>query len=70
VAQLADRLRGSGGGALRFWWRRIARIWPLQVVVLAVFVALAGVLAATGRNTDAYPGPNCRCTCCWCRTGG
>ena len=39
----------------RFWWRRVARIWPLHLLVLAGFVALAALLALTGRNTSDYP---------------
>ncbi len=51
-----DRLHGTGlAGAWRFWGRRIARIWPLHAVVLTVFVALALVLAITGRDTGMYP---------------
>jgi peptidoglycan/LPS O-acetylase OafA/YrhL len=51
-----ERLRGTGlSGALRFWWRRIARIWPLHAVILAVFVMLALALAITGRDTSMYP---------------
>jgi len=51
-----ERLAGQGlPGALRFWWRRLARIWPLHAVVLGACVALALVLAATGRDTSAYP---------------
>lgn len=51
-----DRLRGAGwAGAGRFWWRRIARIWPLHAVVLSGFVMLALVLAMTGRDTAMYP---------------
>nr|WP_281384808.1 acyltransferase [Novosphingobium piscinae] len=40
---------------VRFWWRRMARIWPLHAVVLAGFVGLAAVLALTGRDTAGYP---------------
>ena len=51
-----ERLAGQGlPGALRFWWRRLARIWPLHAVMLGGCVALALVLAATGRDTSAYP---------------
>lgn len=45
--------RGARGMA-RFWLRRIARIWPLHMVLLGGFVALVGLLAATGRDTSFY----------------
>jgi len=51
-----DRLAGAGlSGALHFWWRRLARIWPLHAVVLSACVALALLLELTGRDTAAYP---------------
>jgi len=51
-----ERLRGGGmAGAMRFWWRRFARIWPLHGAILSVFVALAALLALTGRDTSMYP---------------
>jgi peptidoglycan/LPS O-acetylase OafA/YrhL len=51
-----EKLRGTGlAGAARFWWRRIARIWPLHIAILAVFIALAALLQATGRDTSMYP---------------
>ncbi len=50
------KLRGTGwGGAARFWWRRVARIWPLHMVILGVFVMLAALLSVTGRDTSMYP---------------
>lgn len=50
----AERLRAEGpGGIPRFLWRRIARIWPLHLVVLGAGVALALLLAATGRHDPA-----------------
>ncbi len=39
----------------KFMWRRIARIWPLHVFILALMAALALVLAATGRHNANYP---------------
>jgi peptidoglycan/LPS O-acetylase OafA/YrhL len=52
----APRLREGGlGAAGTFLWRRIARIWPLHAVVLAVLVAFALVLLATGRDASFYP---------------
>lgn len=51
-----ERLRAEGwGGAPSFWWKRIARIWPLHIAILAVMVAFVAVLLATGRATDGYP---------------
>lgn len=47
----ADRLRTGGMPAIGdFLKRRIARIWPLHMVMLAGAVALALLLAATGRH--------------------
>lgn len=47
-------LRKAGAsGAPRFFWRRLARVWPLHAVMLAAATALAGVLAATGRHDAA-----------------
>lgn len=52
----APRLaRPDAAGLATFWWRRIARIWPLHAVVLAGFVALASAFALTGRDTTGYP---------------
>lgn len=49
-----ERLRhGSAATVALFLRRRIARIWPLHLVVLAGAVALAGLLAATGRHDPA-----------------
>lgn len=50
------RLRASGwSGAPSFWWKRIARIWPLHMAVLAGMIAFVAVLIATGRPFAAYP---------------
>lgn len=51
------RLREAGWREVpRFLQKRIARIWPLHVVVLGGTVALALALAATGRaNAAEYP---------------
>ena len=38
-----------------FWWRRIARIWPLHAVVLAGFILLASLLAVMGKDRSGYP---------------
>ncbi|RVU04238.1 acyltransferase [Novosphingobium umbonatum] len=43
------------GAALRFWWRRLARIWPLHGVMLAACAGLALLLLATGRPAPRYP---------------
>lgn len=48
--------RGGAGKVATFWWRRLARIWPLHAVILAAFVALALLFTATGRTDPAaYP---------------
>jgi peptidoglycan/LPS O-acetylase OafA/YrhL len=49
-----DRLRAPGA-AVRFLQKRIARIWPLHAAMLAFAVALALLLAATGRHDPAFP---------------
>lgn len=51
------RLRDGGARAVPgFLWRRLARIWPLHLVMLGGAVALAGVLAAAGRHDPLrYP---------------
>lgn len=53
----SERLRDGGLAAVPgFLWRRLARIWPLHGVMLGAGVALAAVLAATGRHDPAgYP---------------
>ena len=38
-----------------FWWKRVARIWPLHLAILAAMVAFALVPLATGRDTAGYP---------------
>ncbi|MBN8808525.1 MAG: acyltransferase [Sphingomonas sp.] len=46
-----ERLRESGWRAVpRFWQKRVARIWPLHLAMLAGAVAIALVLAASGRH--------------------
>ncbi|KLE34840.1 hypothetical protein AAW00_08060 [Aurantiacibacter luteus] len=50
------KLRASGlAGAPDFWWRRVARIWPLHAAVLLALVGFVAVLLATGRDTAGYP---------------
>ncbi|MFA5989964.1 MAG: acyltransferase [Sphingomonas sp.] len=53
----AERLRAKGLAArVEFLQRRIARVWPLHVVMLAYGVALALLLWATGRHDPlAFP---------------
>ncbi len=46
-----ERLRDGGRGAIgRFWWKRVARVWPLHLAMLGLAVAIALALAATGRD--------------------
>jgi peptidoglycan/LPS O-acetylase OafA/YrhL len=52
----ADKLRREGiPGAGRFLWRRVARVWPLHLFVLAVFVLFATALVFNGRSSADYP---------------
>jgi peptidoglycan/LPS O-acetylase OafA/YrhL len=51
----ADAVGGGWAATGRYLWRRFARVWPLQAVVLLAFVALALVLQATGRDASPYP---------------
>jgi peptidoglycan/LPS O-acetylase OafA/YrhL len=57
----AARLREGGsdsgrwGAAGHFLWRRIARIWPLHLVILGLFVAFAPAIVAAGRDAAFYP---------------
>lgn len=51
-----ERLRTQGMAGVRaFWWRRLARIWPLHAAILCAMVALAVVLLMTGRDAAGYP---------------
>lgn len=50
------RLRAEGlRGAPAFWWRRVARIWPLHIAILAAMICFAMLLLATGRDMAGYP---------------
>lgn len=50
------RLAGGEPAAIAdFWWRRIARIWPLHAAVLAGFVMLALALVISGKDRSGYP---------------
>lgn len=50
----SDRLRHGGVSmAATFLRRRVARIWPLHLVMLGAAVAMAALLAATGRHDPA-----------------
>ena len=53
----AERLRDDDGReARRFWWKRVARVVPLHLVMLAAAIALALLLVFTGRpNPAAFP---------------
>lgn len=52
----AQRVASQGAGAAGlFLWRRVARVWPLHVVLLAAFVGLAMVTRLTGRDSSDYP---------------
>lgn len=43
------------GEAWRFWQKRIARIWPLHLLMLAFAAALALLLATHGKPDPAFP---------------
>ncbi len=49
-----DRLRAPGA-IPHFLQKRIARVWPLQTVMLLFAVTLALLLRATGRDDPAFP---------------
>ncbi|WP_375380884.1 acyltransferase family protein [uncultured Sphingomonas sp.] len=50
-----ERLRdGDAGAVRRFWWKRVARVWPLHLLMLALAVAIAIMLAATGRSDGGH----------------
>jgi peptidoglycan/LPS O-acetylase OafA/YrhL len=49
-----ERLRGRGATA-DFLVRRLARVWPLHLVMLAFGAAIAALLLATGRQADHFP---------------
>lgn len=53
----SDRLRRDGFGAVpKYLARRVARIWPLHLFILALTVLYASLVAATGElNTVHYP---------------
>ncbi|MDE2436552.1 MAG: acyltransferase [Sphingomonadales bacterium] len=52
----AGKIEAGGWSATRqFLWRRLARVWPLHVAILAVLVAFVALLAATGRDISNYP---------------
>ncbi|HEX8063190.1 MAG TPA: acyltransferase [Allosphingosinicella sp.] len=53
----SDRLRRDGLAAVpKYLSRRVARVWPLHLFILALTVAYASLLAATGKlNPDHYP---------------
>ncbi|MES2987631.1 MAG: acyltransferase, partial [Pseudomonadota bacterium] len=52
----AERIREGGAAALpEFFKRRIARIWPLHIVMLGFGLALALLLNAAGRDTHDFP---------------
>jgi peptidoglycan/LPS O-acetylase OafA/YrhL len=52
----AERLRVGGlGAAPDFLKRRVARVWPLHLLMLGVAVTLACALHATGRPAEHFP---------------
>lgn len=52
----SERLRGGGAAAIpEFIRRRVARIWPLHLVMLGFGLCLALAMRATGRETPQFP---------------
>ena len=52
----SERLRSSGANRIpEFLQRRIARIWPLHLFMLAAGLCLALALRVTGRDTPQFP---------------
>ncbi len=50
-----ERLRGGGTAtAMRFWQKRVARVWPLHLAMLGVAMTLALLYALTGRSDAAF----------------
>lgn len=48
-----ERLREGGRAAvLRFWWKRVARVWPLHLAMLGLAIGIALAMALTGREDD------------------
>lgn len=51
-----QRLRGGDRATIaRFLQKRIARIWPLHLAMLAMAMGIVAVLAATGRHDGSFP---------------
>ena len=49
-------LRDGGlRAAPRFWWRRVARIWPLHAAILTAMAGFAALLLITQRDMTGYP---------------
>jgi peptidoglycan/LPS O-acetylase OafA/YrhL len=55
VIWLSWHVRLREAGVAPFLHKRVARIWPLHLVMLAAAVLLALLLAATGRPDPAFP---------------
>lgn len=54
----SDRFEKNGTGySSTFYWRRIARIWPLHIFILVTTMVFVAILAVTGRTTQGYPLP-------------
>jgi len=51
-----ERIRTGGLAAVpAFLQRRVARVWPLHIFMLAFAMALAAALTLTGRSSDHFP---------------
>ncbi|MEP2987604.1 MAG: acyltransferase [Parasphingorhabdus sp.] len=52
----SERFKSSGYGYfLPFYWRRIARIWPLHLAIMVGTIAFVLLLITTDRTTMGYP---------------
>lgn len=52
----SERIRSGGLAAVPgFLQRRVARVWPLHLVMLGFGVAIAAALELTGRGSDQFP---------------
>lgn len=71
LTRLGPRL--AGRKTIDFWWLRLARVYPVHLVMLviagvAVF-AQAKLPAPNSTATGSTRSTSAR-TCCWCRSGG
>lgn len=52
----SERFRAAGYSySIAFYWRRIARIWPLHLFIIFLVIAFVAVLFVTGKDSSGYP---------------